>query len=91
MHGSPACVLSPWIDRKISVITISLTAPARRLSALVTLDENYRGNGHQSGHHKSKRFQFVAQPTKDEEVPECDSNPGDDHDEEGAIHSNGKQ
>jgi len=38
MHGKPARVLSPWIDRKISLITMSLAAPPRGFAALAPPD-----------------------------------------------------
>jgi hypothetical protein len=62
MQGRPARVLSPWIDRNISVITISLAVPARRFAALVPVNQNHRGNSDEAGHNEAKRLNLVPQP-----------------------------
>jgi len=86
MHGKPACVLSPWIDRKISVMIMNLPAPARALAALVPLHEDNRRDRRNSGHYKSKWLQLIPQPSQNEYVADAYSDRGQNNNEERSVH-----
>ena len=87
MHGRPAWVLSPCMDRKISDTCITLLAFARGFAALVTLNENYRRDCHNAGHHESKRLQLIPKPSQNENVTERYRDCRHYNDEEGTVHN----
>jgi hypothetical protein len=87
MQGRPARVLSPWIDRNISEITMSLSGPARGFFlALMAIYNNDREYGHQAGRDKAKGLESVPEPVKHEDVAECHGNRRQYDDEKATIH-----
>src|ERR1700693_360968 len=87
MQGRPARVPSPWIDRKISVIVMTLLmAPRRDFSALAPLNKNDGRDNHDRRRYKTKWLQLIPKPTKHEDIAEPHGNGRQNDDEERAVH-----
>jgi hypothetical protein len=83
MHGRPARVPSPWIDRKISVIVnMPLTASARSFAAPAPLNQKDRSNNHNRRANKTEWLQGKPEPMKHEEVAQPHGDGRNNHDEE---------
>src|SRR5579864_5044747 len=87
MQGRPARVPSPWIDRKISVIVMTLLmAPRRGFSTLSPLNKNDRRDNHDRRPEEAKWFQLISKPTKHQDVAQPHGNGRQNDDEERAVH-----
>jgi hypothetical protein len=54
--------------------------------ALVPLNQNHRGNNHESCNDEAKRFQIVPQPPKDKHVADCHGDGRQDDNEKRTVH-----
>src|ERR1700693_6382484 len=87
MQGRPARVPSPWIDRKISVIVMTLLmAPMRAFSALASLNKNDRRDNHDRRRYKTRWLQHIPKLTKHEDIAQPHGNGRQKDDEERAVH-----
>lgn len=87
MQGRPARVPSPWIDRNISVMVMTLLlAPGRGFSALAPMNQNDRRDKYNRRREEAKWFQLISKPTKHEDVAQPHGDGRQEDDEERAVH-----